>query len=204
MKFNIQITVEEDKGCKPIMIAPVIEDDEMRVGEVVNFQLTSGEKAQFMVQRVDEDGYLCMLVDCLPKEYHMNRENTNKGGYNESDLRKLMQGEILDLFPAALRELMLPFSNGDLLRLPTEKEIFGRNEYGKDEPESVKQFELMKSRRNRIAFRGKDEEWEWYWLANTVKDSAARFARVNTGGGAACSYASAAVGVRPAFKIKNL
>ncbi|MBE6909527.1 MAG: hypothetical protein E7474_08150 [Ruminococcaceae bacterium] len=137
MKFNIQITVEEDKGCKPVMIAPVIEDDELHVGEVVDFQLTTGEKAQFMVQRVDEDGYLCMLVDCLPKAYSMNKENTNKGGYAESDLRKLLKGEILDLFPADLRELMLPFSNGDLLRLPTEKEIFGKNEYGADEPESV-------------------------------------------------------------------
>lgn len=204
MKLNIQISMEEEKGCKPIVIAPVVEEETPVVGKVYDFQFTSGEKAQFMVMRKDEDGYLCMLVDCLPKAYPMNETNTNKGGYAASDLRKKMNGEILALFPAELRERMIPFASGDLLRLPTEKEILGKNEYGKDEPESVKQFEPMKSRRNRIAFRGKDEDWEWYWLENEVEDSAANFAAVNGNGRANYNNASDANGVRPAFKIKNL
>ena len=155
-----------------------------------------------MVQRMDEDGYLCLLVDCLPKAYRMNRENTNTGGYCASELRDHMTSDILALFPAELRDRMIPFANGDLLRLPTEKEIFGCNEYGKAEPESVRQFEPMKSRRNRIAFRGKDESFEWYWLENEVEDSAANFARVSNYGGALCDAASNASGVRPAFKIR--
>lgn len=204
MKLNIQISMEEEKGCKPIVIAPVVEDETPVVGKVYDFQLTSGEKAQYMVMREDEDGYLCMLVDCLPKAYPMNESNTNKGGYAASDLRKKMNGEILSLFPAELRERMIPVFESDLLRLATEKEVFGVNEYGKDEPESVKQFEPMKSRRNRIAFRGKDEDWEWWWLVNTVEDSAAAFADVLLSGTAAYYDASYARGVRPAFKIKNL
>lgn len=204
MKFSIEINVEEEKGCKLVILAPVIEDETPVVGKVYDFQLNSGEKAQYMVVRKDEDGYLCMLVDCLPKAYPMNQTNTNKGGYAASDLRKKMNGEIIVLFPAELRKRMIPFASGDLLRLPTEKEIFGKNEYGKDEPESVKQFEPMKSRRNRIAFRGKDEDWEWYWLENEVEDTAAYFANVFYYGRAAYGRASNAYGVRPAFKIKNL
>ncbi len=204
MKFSIEINVEDEKSGKSIVLAPAAESEEPVVGKVYDFQLTTGEKAQYMVQRVDEDGYLCMLVDCVPKAYPMNQRNTNKGGYLASDLRKAMNGEILALFPAELRERMIPFASGDLLRLPTEKEIFGVNEYGKEEPDSVQQFEPMKSRRNRIAFRGADESLEWYFLENEVEGSAAYFARVYSDGHAYYGSASYVLGVRPAFKIKNL
>lgn len=204
MKFSIEINVEENCGCQAVVTAPAVEKpEELCIGQVVDFRFTNGEKAQYMVQRVDEDGYLCMLVDCLTKAYPMNQRNTNKGGYAASDLRKNMNGEILALFPAELRERMIPFASGDLLRLPTEKEIFGCNEYGKDEPDSVQQFEPMKSRRNRIAFRGADESLEWYWLENEVEDSAALFARVYSAGYCSYYYASHVYGVRPAFKIKK-
>lgn len=204
MKFSIEINMEDDKRGKVLVVSPSSEKEDICVGKVFDFVLTTGEKAQFMVQRKDEDGYLCMLVDCLPKEYQMNKTNTNKGGYAASDLRNKMNGEILSLFPADLRERMVPVFENDLLRLATEKEIFGVNEYGKDESDSTKQFEPMKSRRNRIAFRGKEEGWEWWWLANTVEDSAAYFAYVAYDGGARYDDASGACGVRPAFKIKNL
>ncbi len=203
MKLNIEITLDEQQGGKPVAIIPAAEETPV-VGKVYDFQLTSGEKAQYMVQRVENDGYLCMLVDCLPKAYRMNKTNTTEGGYAASDLRDKMNGEILVLFPESLRSRMIPFTNGDLLRLPTEKEIFGVNEYGEDEPYSVKQFEPMKSRRNRIAFRGADESLEWYWLENVVEDSAADFALVTGNGNANYAGAGGASGVRPAFKIKNL
>ena len=203
MKFSIEINVEDEKSGKSIGLVPAAaENEKLHVGKVIDFQLASGEKAQYMVQRMDEDGCLCLLVDCLPKAYPMNKRNTNEGGYSASDLRGQMNSEILSLFPAELRERMIPFANGDLLRLPTEKEIFGCNEYGKAEPESVQQFEPMKSRRNRIAFRGEDESLEWYWLENEVEDSAARFAFVDRNGNAGYAAAGGARGVRPAFKIR--
>ena len=62
----------------------------------------------------------------------------------------------------------------------------------------------MKKRRNRMAFDGsKDENLQWYWLMNKVRESAASFARVGNSGGASCNNASYSLGVRPAFKIKN-
>lgn len=203
MKLNIEITLDEQQGGKPVAIIPAAEEKPV-VGKVYDFQLTSGEKAQYMVQRVEDDSYLCMLVDCLPKAYRMNKTNTTEGGYAASELRDKMNGEILVLFPESLKSRMISFASGDLLRLPTEKEIFGVNEYGEDEPDSVEQFEPMKSCRNRIAFRGADESLEWYWLENVVEDSAAAFALVDSGGRADYLSASFALGVRPAFKIKNL
>ncbi len=96
---------------------------------------------------------------------------------------------------------MIPFANGDYLRLPTEKEIFGINEYGEEEAESVEQFEPMKERRNRIALEGKNGSLAWYWLQNTIKNSGAFFALVSGHGYANYTGASASLGVRPAFSI---
>ena len=62
----------------------------------------------------------------------------------------------------------------------------------------------MKKRRNRMAFDGsKDENLQWYWLMNKVRESATIFSVVSNGGYANYYGASGSFGVRPAFKIKN-
>ena len=172
--------------------------DTFKVGDIIEVKLTDGEKTQAMAVRQDEDGMIFCLVDCLPGEYQMNSIRTNEGGYEESDLRKKLNGEILNLFPAELKAMMIPFDNGDLLRLPTEKEIFGENYYGEYESPYVKQWKPMKKRRNRMAFDGsKDENLQWYWLMNKVRESAAHFALVTYSGYAGYSNASYSDGVRP-------
>ena len=132
--------------------------DTFKVGDVIEVKLADGVKVQAMAVQQEEDGMVFCLVDCLPSEHPMNSTSTNEGGYEESDLRKKLNGEILNLFPAELKAMMTPFDNGDLLRLPTEKEIFGENYYGEYESPYVKQWKPMKKRRNRMAFDcSKDE-----------------------------------------------
>lgn len=143
------------------------------------------------------------LVDCLAKEYPMNETRTNEGGYEASDLRKKLNGEILDRFPADLKALMVPFDNGDFLRIPTEKEIHGENYYGEYESPYVTQWKPMKLRRNRMALKGKNGNMQWYWVQNKVRESAATFAYVYYNGNAACYNVSLSMGVRPAFKIRS-
>lgn len=174
-----------------------------RVGDVIHFKLSDGEKAEMLAVKEESDGMIFCFVDCLAKEYSMNEQNTNEGGWDASDLRKKLNGEVLDRFPRKIRKLLLPFENGDLLRLPTEKEIFGSNPCGEDESESVSQWKPMKQRKNRIASQGLNGGWEWYWLQNRVQNSAADFALVYSYGDAHCSSASDAGGVRPVVKIKN-
>ena len=179
-----------------------VADGNYIVGDTITFTLTDGEEVEALAVKQEQDGMVFVLVDCLRKEYPMNQRNTNKGGYEKCALRKKLNGEILGRFPAEIREKMVTFPNGDLLRLPTEREIFGDNPYGKTEDDSIQQWEPMKLRRNRIAFQGsKTGVWEWYWLQNEVEDSAANFARVSGSGYANYSGASYAIGVRPAFKI---
>lgn len=174
------------------------------VGDTISFRLNDGELVEAMAVKAEQNGMVFMLVDCLHDEEPMNRTATNRGGYAACDLRKKLNGSILERFPQEVRGLMVPFENGDFLRLPTEKEIFGVNEYGENEDESVQQFEPMKLRRNRIAFQGHNGAWEWYWLQNKVKGTAAYFALVYGNGFADSLYASNAYGVRPAFKIMSL
>lgn len=68
-------------------------------------------------QALPGEGLALFLLDqYLDKAMQMNRKNTNVGGYAASDLRKeLNTGKILDVF-APLD--LVPFENGDLLRLP--------------------------------------------------------------------------------------
>lgn len=174
-----------------------------RVGDVIRFKLSDGEKVEMLAVKEESDGMIFCFADCLAKEYSMNEQNTNEGGWDASDLRKKLNSEILDRFPRKIRKLLLPFENGDMLRLPTEKEIFGSNQCGEDEPESVSQWKPMKQRKNRIASQGLNGGWEWYWLQNRVPNSAAYFADVGGYGYANCDNASGADGVRPVVKIKN-
>lgn len=178
-----------------------IETNEYKIGDVISFTLTDGEEVEAMAVKQEQDGMLFCFVDCLKKEYRMNRKATNEGGYFASDLRDILNGKILNRFPAELRSRLLLLENGDLLRLPTEREIFGENIYEDTEPETTVQWAPMKLRRNRIAFRGKNGGLEWYWLINNVEGFAPIFAGVGNGCRAGYYNASIFLGVRPAFKI---
>lgn len=175
------------------------------VGDIIKFKLNDGEKVQAMAVKETSKGMLFMLVDCLAKEYPMftSLEDMTEDyfTYENSDLRKALNSEIIARFPEKIRSRMVTLDNGDMLRIPTEREIFGENIYGQEESDTVKRFKPMKKKRNRIAFQGKEGAWEWYWLMNRHKDSASDFANVNGDGYANCGSASNPCGVRPVFLL---
>lgn len=149
-------------------------------------------------QKVTRKGALFLLDQYLDEPFKMNRENTNEGGYEASDLRtELQKSSVLDIF-SSIRERMVPFKNGDLLRIPYAEELFG--DIDAYEPSGKKQWPLMKDRKNRIAIR-EGEAYEWGWLQNKVKNSAAYFAHVDYFGDAYCYDASGPLGVRPVFRL---
>lgn len=151
-------------------------------------------------QEITPKGALFLMDQYLDKPMVMNRNNSNKGGYAESDLRKALQSEdILKIF-SCIREWMVPFDNGDLLRIPFAGELFGDKLPKWCEPDDHEQWPLMRDRRNRLASRY--GEHEWGWLQNKSKTSSTGFCSVDTAGGNVCGwYASNVFGVRPAFQI---
>lgn len=181
------------------------------LGDVITFKLKDGEKVQAKAVKQTDEGMLFITVDCLKDEYPMfkNRGNMEsmETNYFNSDLRHHLNGEILDRFPDEIRSRMVGMRIGatntfDLLRIPTEKEIFGENSWGTDEANIVTQFKGMKNRRNRIAFQGFETgTWECYCLQNRVKNYASYFARVNGEGLVYYGSASYSIGVRPIFLL---
>lgn len=159
---------------------------------------------EFMAVAEEEDGMIFCSVDCLKKEYPMMvRRNRGTERYEESDLRRNLNGEILERFPKEIRKKMLPFKNGDLLRVPTEFEITGDNQNSVIDEENVKQWIPMREVKNRIALSGEDKtQIQWYWLQNVYYDFL-RFTYVNMHGCVNYIYSNCPMGVRVVLKLKQ-
>ena len=152
-------------------------------------------------QEITPKGALFLLDQYLDKAFPMNRANTNKGGYPESDLRKALQSdEVLNIF-ADIRDYMVPFDSGDLLRIPFAGEMFGDEVPQWIESDSNEQWPPMTDAHNRAASRCGDPEWGW--LANTSRDTSPAFCSVTAYGAANGWLASALFGVRPVFIVKK-
>ena len=183
--------------------------ESFEIGDVISFKLKDGEKVQAKAVKKTDEGMLFITVDCLKEEYQMFKHTGGVGSmeinYFNSDLRRALTGEILDRFPDEIRSRMVGMRIGnsdsfDLIRIPTKRELFGENQYSKDESDTVVQFKGMKNRRNRIALQGsKTGTGEWYWLQNQVDDTS--FALVSSDGNANFHSASRFDGVRPVFLL---
>lgn len=174
----------------------------IRIGDIIEFTLNDGEEVQALAVDSDGVGTLFCMVDCISEGMKMNDQYTNEGGYSSSLLRKRLNSTVLKRFPDSIRQRMTPFANGDYLRLPTEREIFGENEYGEPELMEGRQWEVMKLRRNRIAFSGKNEYSTWYWLQNKRRGSQQYCCAVLLDGSPLYRDADSSGGVRPAFYIQ--
>lgn len=187
-----------------------VDTEKFELGDIISFKLTTGEKVQARAVKETPDGMLFVTVDCLKDEYPMFKNPDDMGSveicYLNSDLRYTLNNEILVTFPEEIRSRMVDMRIGNgtefnLLRIPSEKEIFGENKYGQEKG-MVEQFKGMKNRRNRIAWQGsKTGEYEYYWLMNRHKEYASDFANVNDNGDAYYSTASNSLGVRPVFLL---
>ncbi|MBQ6319546.1 MAG: hypothetical protein IJI23_07195 [Lachnospiraceae bacterium] len=155
-------------------------------------------------QKVSEEGALFFMDQYDDDPQRMNdNENTNEGGYEKSDLRRRINNEeSLKDFPEDIRSRLVPFENGDLIRIPTVCEMFGHEEC-EDwcEDDGAEQLPLMVSRANRVAYR--KNECGWGWLQNKITDSATAFAIVYSDGLANNLSASGVCGVRRVFQIST-
>ena len=170
---------------------------QFEIGDVIAFTLTDGEEVEAMAMKHEEDGVLFVLVDCLKDEQPMMKDG-------RPFMREYLNRDLYIRFPAEIRNMMKPFDHGDMLRLLTQKEVFGVNVFSSDiDEEDYEQLEPMKDTRIRIAFQGKGGEWEWYWLADRLREvvSGTNFASVASYGGCGSTNASSSGGVRPAFKL---
>lgn len=188
--------------CIKCRMPMLIKGSAMTEIETTSFQIGDGIRVNHYTatcQSIGEKGALFLLDQYLDEPMAMNAKNTNRGGYGKSDLRKALQSdEVLNIF-ADIRDCMVPFENGDLLRIPFAGEMFGDNLPSWVKPDGHEQWPLMKDAHNRAASRCGEPEWGW--LANTVRDTSALFCGVDACGHAGNWAASNVLGVRPAFLI---
>ena len=174
----------------------IIKTDRFEVGDQIKVKFAN-EKHKATAIRREDDGMLFLLDDCLDRAMPMNENGGTEGGYDASDLREYLVKKTSEI-PIKLQYRMVAFENGDYLRLLTLEEVCGM---GTDFNNTSKQIEWMKDRRHRVTTR-KDSEYVGWWLWDVI--SAENFAHVNHNGLAVYSNALYSLGVRPAFKIRDL
>lgn len=171
----------------------------IKVGDKITVELEELGIFTATAYEVTDNDILFIFDDYIAKR-PMNSNNSNDGGYENSDLKKWIETYLYSLFPQELKKRLVE------LTLPTVGQVVGwENEWDRNhlEPDGDEQLPLMKNIRNRVAYF--NNECECGWLRNAVKKdfSSAYFATVDGNGNAYYYYASYSGGVRPAFRLKK-
>ena len=164
------------------------------VGDKTTIKLDGLGEFAATVHKVTDDKVM-LIFDDYVAERPMNESDTNKGGFEYSDLNEWLHTEFVKAIPYSIRARLTDVT------IPTVGEMFGwDDEWNRNyfEADNDKQLPLMKQRRNRVAYY--NNECECGWLRNATKKefSSTRFANVGYGGGDRAYYfVSGYAGVRP-------
>lgn len=172
-----------------------IDTANIQVGDQMVIPLAELGAFTVTAHKVTDEGVMFIFDDYVTRR-PMNNRNTNKGGFEKSDLKKWMDTVLYMAFPEELRDKIYG------LTLPTVGQIVGHEDEWDNknlEPDTNEQLPLMKKCKNRIACF--EDQLAWGWLRNATKEefSSARFADVGNCGRTNYSSASNSLGVRPEF-----
>lgn len=172
-----------------------IDTANIQVGDQMVIPLAELGEFTATAHKVTDEGVMFIFDDYVTRR-PMNNRNTNKGGFEKSDLKKWMDTVLYMAFPEELRDKIYG------LTLPTVGQIVGHEDEWDNknlEPDTNEQLPLMKKCKNRIACF--EDQLAWGWLRNATKEefSSACFAHVDSGGHTGYYGASDSHGVRPEF-----
>lgn len=172
-----------------------IDTANIQVGDQMVIPLAELGEFTATAHKVTDEGVMFIFDDYVTRR-PMNNRDTNKGGFEKSDLKKWMDTVLYMAFPEELRDKIYS------LTLPTVGQIVGHEDEWDNknlEPDTNEQLPLMKKCKNRIACF--EDQLAWGWLRNATKEefSSAGFAFVYAYGTPGYLHASASHGVRPEF-----
>lgn len=172
-----------------------IDTANIQVGDQMVIPLAELGEFTATAHKVTDEGVMFIFDDYVTSR-PMNNRNTNKGGFEKSDLKKWMDTVLFMAFPEELRDKIYG------LTLPTVGQIVGHEDEWDNknlEPDIDEQLPLMKECKNRIACS--EDQLAWGWLRNATKEefSSADFAAVSRFGYTDADGASYSRGVRPEF-----
>jgi hypothetical protein len=175
----------------------------------------------FAATNTDAPAHIVFQFQNVPGGHRMNASDNNSGGYRESEMRHYLADNFLrGLVSAGVPEgvLYAPtryIANGgpsasaadalaDWLWLPTERELFGRNEYSNETWETTAnqaRLEYYDGNGQRTKYSSKEGGAEWWWEGSPDRGFANCFCIVHDGD-AAAGYANAPCGCVPAFCVR--
>lgn len=146
------------------------------------------------------------LKDCLKEEDKINKEDTNQGGWESSDIREWCNDGFAQSIPQSLQPIFKNFVNStyadgkiaettDLFALPAEVEVYGSTKYSAQGEGT--QFELYKNPLNRIKCIGSGGYQALWWERSPYSSYSTYFCIVFSYGNAATGYASDTGGLAP-------
>ncbi len=139
-----------------------------------------------------------IMFDDYVAKRPMNEVDTNKGGFEASDLKKWLNTELFEAFPQDYKERM------DELTIPSIGDMTGwrgLNDTAGIETDDDNLIPLMKSTRNRLAFY--ENHFDFGWLRNAIEDPTASFASIDPDTSILPARASIKNAVRPVFWLNT-
>lgn len=186
----------------------------VEVGATVSCELTDGTPAEFVVTDVTDQYVRFETRNFIGGEVEWNEQDTNKGGYPDSDIRGYIDSTIWGLLPEDLQAVISDVDrewkdkDGNCgtyttkLFLPAASEVFDEdNCYG--DKGLYKQLDYYKDARNRNRV-DEDGDTRVYWLASVRSGSSTNACIVNSDGYADYWYASDSYLVPVCFQISKI
>lgn len=181
----------------------------LKSGDNIPVTLKNGDEVSFDIGK-DESGKIYFVMhNCLKEWKPMNNKYTNKGGWEESDMRRYLNEEVIKLLPDELQEIIKPTKivqvwrdkrreTEDKLFLLSRTQVFGKDtNYEAIEPEDS-QMDIFKTKRNRVK---ECDGYGWWWERSPYYDDSGNFCFVSSFGFSAANFADSLGGVAPAFCI---
>lgn len=182
----------------------------LKSGDNIPVTLKNGEEVSFDIGK-DESGKIYFIMhNCLKETKPVNGGCTNKGGWEESDVRRYLNEEVIELLPDELREIIKPtkiVQVWDGKRRETEDKLFllsmtqvcGKHENYKAIEPNDSQIDIFENQRERVKECEEVEEVYYWWLRSPYSSYAHYFCYVSAIGTVNVSDASLSLGVAPAF-----
>jgi hypothetical protein len=145
------------------------------------------------------NGNFITCIDITKDKYTFTLDNifaTDSWDNIELRLKNLYETGYLSGIPLFTKDFI---DDIDFFFIPTEKQMFGKNLFGKEEDDNVKQFQLYKEYGDIARIKAlnknihedceKGETW-YYWLSNQYKNYSTYCCYVGNAGDAGDTYAS--------------
>ena len=183
-------------------------DNIIQSGDLIPFNLKTGEEVAVRATRDGNGKLFFVLEDCMEDEHAMNKECTNKGGWDACGMRKYLNKTVFALLPDDLQAVIAPTTivqivdgerveSVDKLFLLSHSQVFGRGAWSDDGPEDT-QLDRFRREKDRVKECAENGTWCW-WLRSPEASSSSSFCIVSVNGFAYGNSASTSYGVAFGF-----